>query len=119
MFDYKSSIDQAVTFSLSNVSATDSQGNSIPLDVSSTSVSVDVKNVNDIPHEFSISQNYLNPFNPTALKFSIPSSQFVTLKIYDMLGREITTLVNEEKEHSNYEIKFNGSNLTSGVSATR
>lgn len=115
-FDYKSSVDQTVTFSLSGVSATDSKGSTIPLDVLPTGVLVDVKKSVDIPNELSVSQNYPNPFNPsTTIKFSIPNSQFVTLKVYDMLGREATTLVNEEKQPGIYEVKFNGSKLSSGV----
>ena len=67
---------------------------------------------------FTLSQNYPNPFNPsTTIKFSIPNLQFVTLKVYDILGRELATLVNEEKLPGNYEVKFNGNgnNLSSGV----
>jgi len=61
-------------------------------------------------------QNYPNPFNPsTKIKYSIPHSSFVTLKIYDILGKEVATLVNEEKSVGNYEINFNAKNLSSGV----
>lgn len=68
------------------------------------------------PLFFLLNQNHPNPFNPnTTIKFSIPHSQFVTLKVYDVLGREVATLVNEEKAPGNYEVKFNGSNLPSGV----
>jgi hypothetical protein len=64
----------------------------------------------------SLSQNYPNPFNPsTTIKFSIPNTQFTTLKVYNILGREVATLVNEEKTPGNYEVQFNGSNLSSGV----
>jgi len=73
--------------------------------------------------EFSLSQNYPNPFNPsTKIKYSIPASlnpseggTLVSLKIYDLLGREVATLVNEEKQTGYYEIEFNGNNLPSGV----
>lgn len=69
-----------------------------------------------IIEEFSLSQNYPNPYNPnTKIKYSIPQQSFVTLKVYDLLGREIATLVNEEKPAGIYETEFNGSNLTSGV----
>ena len=74
-----------------------------------------------IPKLFSLSQNYPNPFNPsTKIKYSIPpvASSFrlsVTLKVYDVLGNEITTLVNEEKPEGSYEIEFDGSELTSGI----
>lgn len=75
-----------------------------------------VEENDNIPIEFSLFQNYPNPFNPnTTIKFSIPSRQFVTIKVFDLLGREIETLVNEEKSIGNYELKFDGSNLTSGV----
>jgi hypothetical protein len=69
-----------------------------------------------LPKVFSLSQNFPNPFNPsTKIKFSIPSLQFVTLKIYDVLGRDIISLVNEEKAPGNYIINFNGNNLPSGI----
>mgnify|MGYP001600271934 CR=1 FL=1 len=77
----------------------------------------------NIPEYYSLSQNYPNPFNPTTIiKYSIPASlnpskggTLVSLKVYDVLGREVTTLVNEEKQPGNYEVKFDGSNISSGV----
>jgi GH25 family lysozyme M1 (1,4-beta-N-acetylmuramidase) len=70
----------------------------------------------NIPNAFLLYQNYPNPFNPTTtINFSIPKSSYVTLKVYDVLGREVTTLVNENKPSGNYSIKFDGSKLTSGV----
>lgn len=61
-------------------------------------------------------QNYPNPFNPTTtIRFSIPKLSFVILKIFDLLGREVTTLFNEEKKVGTYEIKFDGSLLSSGI----
>ncbi len=71
---------------------------------------------NNIPSKFELSQNYPNPFNPaTKIQFSVPNSQFVSLKVYDMLGKEIATLVNEFKPIGNYEVAFNASNLPSGM----
>ena len=65
---------------------------------------------------FSLSQKYPNPFNPrTMIEYSIPRTSFVTLKVYDILGKEIATLVNEEKTIGNYEVEFDGKNLPSGV----
>ena len=65
---------------------------------------------------FVLSQNYPNPFNPaTVISFEIPSRNFVELKIYDLLGREITSLVNEEKDAGKYSIRFNGNDLASGI----
>jgi len=60
------------------------------------------------PTKFSLEQNYPNPFNPTTnIQYAISSRQFVTLKVYDVLGKEIATLVNEEKSAGSYEVDFN------------
>lgn len=73
-----------------------------------TGTVTEVKEAEIIPSEFELSQNYPNPFNPTTvIKFSIPNSQFVTLKVYDMLGREIRTLLNAEKTAGTYSIDWN------------
>ena len=69
-----------------------------------------------IPSEFNLSQNYPNPFNPsTIIAYSIPQRSNVSLKIYDVLGKEIATLIDEQKEAGLYEIKFDASKLSSGV----
>jgi len=66
--------------------------------------------------EFELSQNYPNPFNPqTRITYSISSEKKVSLKIYDILGREVVVLVNEVKPAGSYEANFNASNLASGV----
>lgn len=66
--------------------------------------------------EFALFQNYPNPFNPsTTIKYQIPELNFVTLKVYDVLGNEIITLVNEKKPIGNYEIEFNAPELPSGI----
>jgi hypothetical protein len=68
------------------------------------------------PQEFNLSQNYPNPFNPsTTIKYSIPKQSDVTIKVYNILGKEILTLVNENKLQGNYTIEFNANNLASGV----
>ena len=65
---------------------------------------------------FMLAQNYPNPFNPTTnIEYQIPNREFVTLKVYDVLGNEVATLVNEEKPGGSYTIKFDGSKLSSGV----
>jgi hypothetical protein len=71
---------------------------------------------NNLPEKFSLKQNYPNPFNPsTTINYSIAKQSNVTIKIYDLLGRELVTLVNEEKPTGNYAIEFNASSLTSGI----
>jgi len=76
----------------------------------------DVNQDSKIPLSFSLSQNYPNPFNPTTeIKYTIPQSGFVELKVYDVLGREVASLVNKEQSLGNYKIEFNASNLTSGI----
>lgn len=68
------------------------------------------------PTEYALYQNYPNPFNPsTAIKYQIPELSFATIKVYDVLGNEIATLVNEEKPIGSYEIDFDGNGLPSGV----
>jgi len=63
-----------------------------------------------------LKQNYPNPFNPsTNIEYAIPMKSFVSLKVYDLLGREVTTLVNEKKQVGRYNIVFNGRNLSSGT----
>jgi len=81
---------------------------------------VDDGDLNNI--KFSLSQNYPNPFNPsTTIKYSIPRSteyysvQQVQLKVYDILGREIATLINKQQKAGNYEVNFDGNGLTSGI----
>ena len=71
---------------------------------------------NEVLNNYSLYQNYPNPFNPTTtIRYRIPETEFVTLKVYDILGSEVTTIVNEEKLTGNYEVEFDGSNLSSGV----
>lgn len=91
-------------------------GVNIPIFVSS------VENENLMPMEFSLEQNYPNPFNPlTKIRYAIPLLRgdergvFVTLKVYDILGNEAVTLVNEEKPAGYYEVEFNAASTASGV----
>jgi len=60
--------------------------------------------------------NYPNPFNPlTRIRYDVPQRSFVRIAVYDILGREVAVLVNEEKGAGSYEVEFNGLNLPSGV----
>jgi photosystem II stability/assembly factor-like uncharacterized protein len=71
---------------------------------------------NDLPKSFSIAQNYPNPFNPTtSIKFDIPKSSFVKISIYDISGKEVATLVNEQLQPGTYETDWNASAFSSGV----
>lgn len=70
----------------------------------------------EIPTEYKLTQNYPNPFNPsTVIEYSIVNPEFVTLKVYDILGREVATLVNEMKNPGKYSVRFDASNLSSGI----
>ncbi|MGC8858889.1 MAG: T9SS type A sorting domain-containing protein, partial [Ignavibacteria bacterium] len=73
-------------------------------------------NTSTLPMEYRLSQNYPNPFNPvTKISFDIPKQGLVTLKVYDVLGREVRTLINEVKNAGSYTVDFNASELASGV----
>ena len=69
-----------------------------------------------VPTDYALDQNYPNPFNPaTTITYQLPKSGSVTLKIYDMLGKEVKTLVNEQKEMGKYTVQFDASSLASGM----
>jgi hypothetical protein len=77
----------------------------------------DVKDITQtLPTAYSLEQNYPNPFNPsTKINFSIPESGFVTMRIYNSIGEEIGTLLNEDKSAGTYEVDFVAEGLTSGI----
>ncbi len=80
------------------------------------SIFTDIKKENTGDEKFVLLQNYPNPFNPvTNIQFRTADFGLVTLKVYDVLGREISTLINEEKSRGNYIIKFDGTGLASGI----
>ena len=71
---------------------------------------------NEIPNAYSLSQNYPNPFNPTTtFKFSLPNAAQTKLVIYDLLGREVSVLVNAQLNAGNYKVVWDASNYSSGV----
>jgi len=78
-----------------------------------------VVSVDDEPiiiDDFELFQNYPNPFNPTTIiNYQVPELNYVTIKVYDVLGNEVATLVNDEKSAGSYEVGFDGTNLTSGI----
>ena len=92
-----------------------------------TLLKADLSNITDIeenkeaiPNKFYLYQNYPNPFNPsTVISYRLPVTGHVTLKIYDILGREVATLVNEQKSAGKYSVQWNGSQLASGVYISR
>ena len=84
-------------------------------------ITVGTENFLSMPMEYALEQNYPNPFNPTtSIEYSVPNvvtrrGVSVQLKIYDMLGNEVATLVNEQKSAGNYKVNFDPSNLASGI----
>ncbi len=78
-------------------------------------VAVEQGNLN-VPKEFQLQQNYPNPFNPaTTIEFALPKQSNVTLKLFDILGREVATLVDAELESGVHKINFDGQDLASGI----
>ncbi len=68
------------------------------------------------PTSFELGHNYPNPYNPsTKISYAIPTTSFISLKVFDVLGREVDVLVNKEQSQGNYEVDFNASHLTSGI----
>jgi len=101
-------------------SSWESRGKSQPVLMDSITVPVQPLAVDDegriVPSTFALMQNYPNPFNPvTSIQYSVPSTQFVTIKIYDLIGREVKILVREIKHIGTYNVTFDASNLPSGI----
>lgn len=105
-----------------SLTATTSTGNTSGFGFIELITDVETEN-NEIPKEFSLNQNYPNPFNPsTTIKYTIPNVALsgveesrVMLKVYDVLGNEVATLVNEEKPAGSHEVVFNAAGLASGI----
>jgi len=82
----------------------------------SISIVTSVEDKNTLPVNYKLSQNYPNPFNSmTRIRYQIPELSLVTLRVYDVLGNEITSLVNDEKTVGNYQVGFDASSLSSGI----
>lgn len=81
-----------------------------------TSLTTGIHGEPTVADEFSLKQNYPNPFNPsTMISFTLPTNEFVTMKVYDKLGREVRTLVNENKTAGTHSVNFFGDDLASGI----
>jgi hypothetical protein len=81
-----------------------------------TPFTTDVEKISELPEDYRLSQNYPNPFNPTTnIEYSIPEASFVQIKVFDILGNEIATLVNEEQSAGTYRADFVADNLASGL----
>lgn len=99
-----------------NITTGTIQGNRPNISLTANIVTNKQNEAANIPAEYALYQNYPNPFNPvTKIKFDIPKSGFTTLKIYNMLGQEISVPVNENKNAGSYLIDFNAGNLPSGT----
>ena len=114
-FIYDISLDNGNNIFVTGISI--GQGSSFDFATIKYSQTTGILHVSDIvPENFSLYQNYPNPFNPsTNLEFGISKPEFVSLRVYDLLGNEIVTLVNEALPSGSYKIKFDGSGLSSGI----
>ncbi|MEP0860860.1 MAG: T9SS type A sorting domain-containing protein [Ignavibacterium sp.] len=100
----------------STVSTIGAANNLVMFMDSSVITSIEISDNVDNPNDLFLFQNYPNPFNPsTKISWQSPVSSWQTLKVYDVLGNEVATLVNEEKPAGVYEINFDGSGLSSGI----
>ncbi len=106
-----------IIFTLEDTAETPATGAYVLLDDLSWGAVVGVKEVNsNIPTKFAMQQNYPNPFNPsTRIEYTIPEASFVQLKVYDIVGNELTTLVNEYQPAGTFRAEFNAANLSSGI----
>lgn len=104
-----------ITFGISNPAGNPTIGSIGYVDNLSFSGIAAVEQISGHPQDFNLNQNYPNPFNPsTKIEYSIPDASFVQLKVYDILGNEVASLVNEEQSAGTYRTDFSGENLSSG-----
>jgi len=93
-----------------------SEGEAVSAVGTLSSITTDVTDISDSPTEFSLEQNHPNPFNPTTtISYALPKSSYVTLKVYDINGQEVKTLVNKAQNVGYYTATFDASSLSSGL----
>jgi hypothetical protein len=111
-----SSGDSVIAFAVANDFESSTTGGQIQVYRNKLGFTTAVTNQSQAPEGFRLLQNYPNPCNPaTNLEFRISTPEFVSLKVYDILGREVSTLVHEVKMPGTYTAKFDASGLASGV----
>ncbi len=97
-------------------SAGDLLASSVKVLVASTVTEINDVNNSNLTYTFALQQNYPNPFNPTTtIKYQLPQAGFVSLKVYDILGSEVASLVNQQQQAGNYIVNFDASQITSGI----
>lgn len=110
MYEYKDTAPGYASITSENVTPV------VIFTMETASVSAAPENKAAVPAAYSLKQNYPNPFNPsTTISYSIPNNGFVTLKVYNILGNEVATLINEEKPAGSYSAVFNAGNIPSGI----
>ncbi len=115
-FQYNRHMDNTVGCTMTSSAGSNYTGGRPNIKLVMNLITNENSEVGIIPSTYSLSQNYPNPFNPvTKINFAIPKQGFTTLKVYDLLGREVTRLVNEMKTPGNYSIDFDATALSSGV----
>jgi hypothetical protein len=100
---------------VSSIVVIDSPATYVDIELQPTSTDAN-EPASDVPLQFSLSQNYPNPFNPsTVIEYQLPTDTWATLKVYDVLGQEVATLVNKQLKSGSYNTTFEGQNLSSGM----
>lgn len=114
-YPYSIAVDDSWNVYVTGTTRTGTASDYITIKYSQTMTGVH-PGTNEIANEFKLEQNYPNPFNPlTKINYELGVSNFVSLKVFNMLGKEVATLVNEKQNAGRYEVEFNASNLSSGV----